>query len=345
MIRKYSIALFMLLAANLLIGCKKELNKYDRPEWLKGKLYTQMLGIPELSTFCRCLELTGYDKVINTSGSYTVFAPTNEAFDAFLSANPNYNTIEDIPISELNRIVKYHIVQDPWTKSQLKKLDIYGWIDTMDIKNNVARGFKRETLLKDNDLKFGVKWEYGKGTVITDTLHADVVRRIATDSRKYVPIFYSEYFSINDIPTSDYQFYFDRSFDQDADLYFAGAKVMSDENFAENGFVYIIDKVITPLRNGYEILSDKTGSDSYSKFLDLIDEFPEFSFNQEKTNQQEGVDQGLEVDSLFDLTFPDLAFDLTSELTKPPAGSYGLPSNVTVRYHHGLVAPTDAGNG
>ncbi|HYW97398.1 MAG TPA: fasciclin domain-containing protein [Bacteroidales bacterium] len=340
-IRKYSIVLLLLLTANLLNSCKKELNKYDRPEWLKGKVYTQMLDMPELSTFCRCLELTGYDEVINTSGSYTVFAPSNEAFDAFLSANPNYSSIEDIPLPELNRIVKYHVVQDPWTKSQLKKLDIYGWIDTMDIKNNVARGFKRETLFKENDRKYGIKWEYGKGTVITDTLEADLVRRVATDSRKYAPIFYSEYFTVNDIPSSDYQFYFDRPFDQEDDLYFAGAKVTSDENFAENGFVYIIDEVITPLRNGYEILGDKTGDDSYSNFLALIDEFPKFSFNQEKTNQQEGVDQGLEVDSLFDLTFPDLVFDLTSELTKPPAGSYGLPSNVTVRYHHGLVAPTD----
>jgi uncharacterized surface protein with fasciclin (FAS1) repeats len=341
MIRKYSIALLMLVLANLLVSCEKEPDKYDRPEWLKGKLYTQMLEIPELSTFSRCVELTGYNEVIDVSGSYTVFAPSNEAFDAFFTTNPNYNSIEDIPLSELTRIVKYHIIQDPWTKSQLRKLDILGWIDTLDLSNNIPRGFKRETLLKDNDQNLGVKWEYGKGTVITDTLSADIVRRLATDSRKYVPIFYSEYFSINEIPTSEYQFYFERPFDDDNDLYFAGAKIISDEIFAENGFVFTIDKVITPLRNGYEIISDNTGDHSYRKFLDLINEFPEFTFNQQKTNQQAGVDLGLEVDSLFDLTFPDLAFDLTNELTKPPSGSSGMPSNVTVRYHHGLIAPTD----
>lgn len=341
MIRKNSTALLMLLMAALLAGCVKEPDKYERPDWLKGKLYTQMQEIPELSTFSRCVELTGYDEIINVSGSYTVFAPSNEAFDAYFTSHPQYTSVEDIPLGELSRIVKYHIVQDPWTKSQLRKLDIYGWIDTMDIANNIPRGFKRETLLKEDDRKFGVNWEFGKGEVITDTLNADIIRRLATDSRKYVPIFYSEYFSINNLPTSDYQFYFDRPFDGSDDLYYAGAKIISDEMFAENGFVYTIDRVVAPLRNGYEIISDEAGSNAFSKFKDLINEFPEFSFNQQKTNAQAGVDLGLEVDSLFDLSFPDLAFDLTNEMTDPPPGSYGLPSNVTVRYHHGLIAPTD----
>ena len=341
MIRINFVALLILLLANFLISCEKEPDKYDRPEWLKGKVYTQMLSIPELSTFTRCVELTGYDEILDVSGSYTVFAPSNEAFNSYFSSNPNYNSVEDIPLSELSRIVKYHIVQDPWTKSQLRKLDIHGWIDTMDLTNNIPRGFKRTTLLKENDQNYGLKWVYGKGTTITDTLNADIIRRIATDSRKYVPIFYSEFFTINNVSTSDYQFYFDRPFDNADDLYFAGAKIISDESFAENGFVYVIDKVVTPLRNGYQIISDKSGSNSYSKFQDLVNEYPQFTFNQQKTNQQEGVAQGLEVDSLFDLTFPELPFDLASELTSPPAGSYGMPSNVTVRYHHGLLAPTD----
>ena len=164
----------MLLMANLLIGCKEEPDKYDRPEWLKGKIYTQMLDIPELSIFCSSIERVGYDKVIDVSGSYTVFAPSNEAFYTFFSSNANYNSIEDIPLSELSRIVKYHIVQDPWTKSQLRKLDIYGWIDTLDLSNNIPRGFKRETLLKDDDQKFGVKWVYGKGSFTLSSLQISV---------------------------------------------------------------------------------------------------------------------------------------------------------------------------
>ncbi|HDR50041.1 MAG TPA: hypothetical protein ENN90_00260 [Mariniphaga anaerophila] len=341
MIRKNWIALLVVTITTLLIGCREEQDKFVRPEWLAGKVYTQILEIPELSTFTRCIELTGYDEILDISGSYTVFAPSNEAFNTFFANNPNYNSVDDISLTELNRLVKYHIVQNPWTKKQLRRLDIYGWIDTLDLGNNLPRGFKRETLLLEDNQKYGVKWRPGSGATVTDTLDSDWTRRVATDSRKYVPIFYSDYFKINDISTDDFQFYFDRPFDGANDLYFAGAKIISDEIFAENGFVYMIDKVVCPLRNAYQIINNGTDNQSFSRFRNLINEFSEFDYNQQKTNEQAGVDLGLQVDSLFDLTFPDLTFDLTNESTNPPVGTYGLPGNVTVRYHHGLVAPTD----
>jgi hypothetical protein len=61
----------------LISGCEKEQILYERPEWLLGKVYTQILEEAELTTFARCIELTGYDQIINVSGSYTVFAPSN----------------------------------------------------------------------------------------------------------------------------------------------------------------------------------------------------------------------------------------------------------------------------
>jgi uncharacterized surface protein with fasciclin (FAS1) repeats len=341
MIRKKPLSLAILILVLVFTGCREEFDKFDRPEWLAGKVYTQILDIPELSTFAKCIELTGYDKILDVSGSYTVFAPSNEAFTAYFASNPNYKSVEDIPLKELNRLVKYHIVQNPWTKKQLRSLDVFGWIDTLDVANNLPRGFKRETLLLEENQKYGVQSIRGSQAAITDTLNSSWFRRVATDSRKYVPIFYPAYFEINKVAPSDYQFYFNRPYEGGNNLFFANAKIISDEIFSENGFVYIIDQVVTPLRSAYQILYDKNSPRNYSRFREMVNEFSELSYNQQKTNQQEGVEQGLKVDSLFDLSFPDLTFDLTNESTQPPPGTYGLPRNVTPRYHHGLVAPTD----
>ena len=70
--------LFVLI---LFYSCRDDMkvDKYERPDWLAGKLHTQILAQDELSTFAKCIELAGYDSVVNISGSYTVFAPTNEA--------------------------------------------------------------------------------------------------------------------------------------------------------------------------------------------------------------------------------------------------------------------------
>jgi uncharacterized surface protein with fasciclin (FAS1) repeats len=326
-------------------SCKQEPDIYKRPDWLAGKVYTQILAQPELSTFAKCIELTGYDEVLNVSGSYTVFSPSNDAFNQYFAQNTKYNSVEEIPISELTEIVKYHIVQNPWSKIQLRTLDVYGWIDTLSTDNNKPKGFKRETLLMNPNRKYGIV-STGIGNdskfIIVDTLQSNKYRKVITDSRKYAPIFYQEYFDIYKLNKSDYEFYFDRTFDSPNDIYFAGAKITSDEISAENGFVYVIDRVVEPMQNAAEIIADKTESNEYTDFLNVLNLFPNFEYNREKTFLQPGADQGASVDSLFDLTFPTLAFDFSSEKTSPPSGTYGLPSNVTIRYHHGLMAPTNS---
>jgi uncharacterized surface protein with fasciclin (FAS1) repeats len=326
----------------LISGCEKEQILYERPEWLLGKVYTQILEEAELTTFARCIELTGYDQIINVSGSYTVFAPSNAAWNDYLSKN-GYSTVDDIPISKLTEIVKYHLVQNPWSKRQLRSLDVFGWIDTLDITNDKPKGFKRETLLLDKNRKYGVATSGGAvpRTIIVDTLSSTFNRRVITDSRKFVPIFFQQYFDIYELNKSDYAFYFDRPFENPNDLYFAEAKIVSDEIFAENGFIYLVDRVVEPLKTAYNILEENGNGNQYSDFLSLLNRYPEFEYNHQETIKQPGAEQGIAVDSLFDLTYPELLFDINNEQTSAPRGTYGLPQNVTIRYHHGLMAPTN----
>ena len=328
----------------LFIRCNEDFenqDKYRRPDWLAGKLYTQIIDQPELSVFARCLELTGYDTIINTSGSYTVFAPDDEAFASYFQSNPDYSSIDDIPTDDLVRIVKYHIVQNPWSKEQLKSLDIYGWVDSLDINNDEPRGYKRETLLREKDQKYGVKMIESNTVTIVDTLQTQWYRRQYTDSRKYAPLFFKEYFDIYDLNSDDYEFYFDRPFGNSSDMYYMGGRIVKADIFAENGFIQIIDKVIEPLQNAYQILNTVKENHSYKKFLDLVNTFPVFTYNTDKTFDQPGADLGYEVDSLFDISYSELTFDISNERTKAPSGSIGLPGNVTIRYHNGLIAPTD----
>jgi len=328
-----------------LYSCKQEPDIYKRPDWLAGKVYTQIKEQPELTTFAKCIELTGYDEILDVSGSYTVFSPSDNAFKLYFEKNTQYKSVEEIPIPELTKLVKFHIVQNPWSKDQLRTLDVYGWIDTLSTDNNKAKGFKRETLLLDPNRKYGIA-SVGVANeskfVIIDTLQANKFRKVITNARKFVPIFYQEYFNIYELNKSDYEFYFNRPFENPNDIYFAGAKLVSDEISAENGFVYVIDRVVEPLENASQMIAHKSGSNDYTDFLNVLNLFPKFEYNREKTFLQAGADQGQAVDSLFDLTFPTLAFNFNSERTSPPKGATGLPGNVTIRYHHGLMAPTNA---
>ena len=338
-LKQFPLVLLVLLI--FIIGCQRNQDIYKPPKWLAGKLYSQIETESDLSTFAKCLKLTGYDTIINVSGSYTVFAPSNEAFDLYLQQHPEYGSVEDIPISKLTGIVQFDIVQDAWSKSQLRTLDVYGWIDTTDVNNYQPKGFKRQTLYLSKDMKVGVVLDKGDYKVV-DTLSSNVKRRILTDSRKYAPIFYKEYFDIYKLSTSDYSFYFGRPFDSANDIYFAGAKITGDPIFAENGFIYNIDRVVEPLQSGYQILASKDNVGDYTDFLALLNTFPAFTYNEQRTNEQPGAREGLRVDSLFDMTFPELLYSVNNELTRAPAGTAGLPQNVTIRYQYGLIAPTNS---
>ncbi len=329
----------------LIFACGDEFSKnskYDRPSWLAGKLYSQVKAQPELSMFTRCLERTGYDTIINTSGDYTVFAPDDDAFNLYFTSHPEYHSVDDIPLSELTRMIKFMIIQNPWSMEQLKSLDVNGWIDSTDITNDEPRGFKRETLLKEKNKKYGVTENFEEDLVIVDTLESPWYRRQVTDSRKFAPLFYKEYFSIYHLALNDYTYYFDRPFEQASDMYYVGGRIIKGDIFAENGFIHIIDRVVEPLRNAFQIMNSQSGGNSYKKFLDLVNTFPSFTFDENQTLDQPGASEGKQVDSLFNISYPELAFDITNEKTKAPSGTTGLPSDVTIRYHEGLIAPTDA---
>ena len=48
--------------------------------------------------------------ILSGDGPFTVFAPTNAAFEALLASNADWNTLADIPVATLETVLKYHVV-------------------------------------------------------------------------------------------------------------------------------------------------------------------------------------------------------------------------------------------
>lgn len=51
-----------------------------------------------------------YVSILSGDGPFTVFAPTNEAFQALLDDSDDWNDLTDIPISVLEAVLNYHVV-------------------------------------------------------------------------------------------------------------------------------------------------------------------------------------------------------------------------------------------
>lgn len=333
------LVLMFLIAAVFIVGCTKleDLEKYQQPDWLTGKIYSQIKADSSLSIFTSLLERTGYDTVLDRTGSFTVFTPTDHSFINWLNARPEYaGDIANISSSEAEAIVQYHIIQNRWSREQFMSLDINGWIDKDDPGNNKPKGYKRQTLYKNPNRKYYYKEIDQDLFRIVDSTESDNYRLVYTESRKYLPIFFQEYFDLYDLESSDYEFYFNRTFDASS-IYVANAKIITNEIPTENGFIYKVDQVIDQPYNAEEYLLRDHGERSTRKFLDLIYEMPSFSQNLGATlDQPEALAGGL-FDTLYTLRYPFLTFDIHEELTGPNRNN---PRN-SVRYHNGILIPTD----
>tara|TARA_R110002049_G_scaffold20846_4_gene76607 strand:- start:2517 stop:3530 length:1014 start_codon:yes stop_codon:yes gene_type:complete len=51
-----------------------------------------------------------YVATLSGAGPFTVFAPTNAAFQALLDSDPTWNTLADIPTATLAKVLEYHVV-------------------------------------------------------------------------------------------------------------------------------------------------------------------------------------------------------------------------------------------
>ena len=64
---------------------------------------------PDLSILVQALNKVDLTTTLKSSGTYTVFAPTNAAFTTFLAATP-YATINDVPDTVLKEILLNHVI-------------------------------------------------------------------------------------------------------------------------------------------------------------------------------------------------------------------------------------------
>ncbi len=325
--------LLLVILFSLFVGCEElpEREKFQRPDWLPGKLFTTVSVQENLTMFTECLRLTGLDTIIDVSGSWSVFAPTDEAMKMYLSEN-SYASISDIPLEELIKITKFHIIQFPWSLEQLKSLGVDGW-KAVDDGNSNPYAYKRETILKNSPDKYWIKSGNKKEMIVIDSIISGKYKRVFVQSRKYVPIFYDVYLAKNVITSQDYKFYFDRAYES-GNVYYAGAKILKSDILSENGIIHTIDRVVSPMLNAKELLEKEVGSETYKLFLELVYwYYPNFEPNLIATFNQPASRFGAIADTLWDLNYAALAFNLHKE-------RFDIISQTLIR-HNGLIAPTD----
>lgn len=82
----------------------------DKEEDEQKNIVDLAISNSDLSSLVAAVQRAGLvDALSDESANYTVFAPTNAAFAAFLSAN-NFESIDDVPINVLSNLLLNHVI-------------------------------------------------------------------------------------------------------------------------------------------------------------------------------------------------------------------------------------------
>jgi transforming growth factor-beta-induced protein len=76
-------------------------------------------GNSDLTSLTAALIAAGLDDDLNSSGPFTVFAPTNDAFETFLSDN-GYTDLGDVPLDLLQEVLLTHVIPDNFRSNDLQ---------------------------------------------------------------------------------------------------------------------------------------------------------------------------------------------------------------------------------
>lgn len=111
-----SIACLFLFGITL-TSCSDDDNTYY-PTPQNNSIADVASGNSDFSILVSALVRADLVTTLDTGGPFTVFAPTNAAFETFLEAN-GYASIDDVPVSALKEVLLNHVVSGTVTSSQL----------------------------------------------------------------------------------------------------------------------------------------------------------------------------------------------------------------------------------
>ncbi|RXK86284.1 fasciclin domain-containing protein [Filimonas effusa] len=252
-IHKNAGSLLLVLLA-LVTGCqKKEFDAYySRPDNLAQPIYQQLQSRGNFKHLLALIDKAGYKTTLNTAGYWTLFAPNDEAFEAYLKTR-GIQSIENISADSATALVQYALVYNAFKAQTLGDYQSNaGWV--------TSAAYKRRTAYYD------FVYTENNRKLIAANRNGSYVS--SDNNNKYLPYFVSSYFNTQKLSSDDYAYFYPGVTYTGFNV--AGAKVVNKDIVAENGVIHETDKVISPLPSLDQYLASHP---EYSEFKKIYDQF------------------------------------------------------------------------
>ena len=271
-----------LLALALLLFCFScnEMDKYYDNERHStsvsvGNAWDYLSSRGNFNLFLEGVEKSGFKSLVSGTGLATIFAPTDDAFQKYLEEH-EYHSIDDMDAAELSNLITYHLLYYAFTPDQFMSYNPEGAGTEID-SDKLGQYYKFRTKSRDAIED------------VTDPISGENVKLFHFE--KYIPVFTANLFHTyspnGDNAKTDYESFFKKNGDgdiwnpndgDDKGYYFriANAGVREYGIITDNGYLYILDDVVEPLKTIHQTLE----AEGYNSFLKAYDRFSDLQYNQ-----------------------------------------------------------------
>ncbi|MGN1263951.1 MAG: fasciclin domain-containing protein [Prevotella sp.] len=289
----------MLLGGFLAVcSCSEDYDLDEKsPDWLGASIYEYLAGQGNYTNLVRMIDDLGEHDVLAKTGSRTLFAANDEAFERFYRNNEwgvrNYESLTKaqktfllhgsmITMSyQVNNLASTEGTNGEPTKGDcMRRLTALEMLDTVPV-------------LKTKDMPDNPYWKRyrEKGSIVCFTDYSQV------------PLLHFIEAQLNNkkITNDDYNFIYNYTTSrQVGDASVNGVKIVEQNIKCMNGFVHRMEDVIMPLKNMAEIIASKPQA---SLFNNLMERFcAPYECGYTVTNEYNGI-YGTQVDTVFQKRF------------------------------------------
>ncbi|MEI7421861.1 MAG: fasciclin domain-containing protein [Prolixibacteraceae bacterium] len=254
---------FILIFFFIFWGCEKERQQfYKIPENLDGEIYKKLVADGRFTKFVAAIDkVPGIADELNSSGLFTVFAPTDEAFSNYFRDSKDYKSIDQIPVSELSKMIKFHILKWMIFKSQFDNPGATG--DAFDV-------FTYETRMSESNYK-----SYSD---------KDKTFRNIYYENKRVQVYSGSFWAYKGINKADYTSLYGPQALISPNFNVMGSSVIEMDIASGNGVIHVLNSVLGYPRNIAQEIDQNADYSAFDKVLN--DYFLNYKFDLAGTKLQ-----------------------------------------------------------
>ena len=283
----------MCLAGLAMFSCSDTYDLDSKQPSGLNTIYGYMEKRGDFKNFLQLIDDLGQKEILSKTGSKTLFPANDDAFAAFYASNSwGVHKYSDLTLAQKRLLLKSAMIDNPYPTSMLSTAE-------GPVKGEVCRRSSSQSLYDSVQVISTSSLELPQNSrwAVLRASHPDsiVLFKDASGSNPMVH-FTPKFLAANKIESTDVDFLYNdpdgtRSSD---DTYVNRSKILTSE-FCKNGFVHVVDRVITPLDNMAEILRT---SPSTTIFSSIIERFAAPDYSASLTNNY-NINKGTEVDSVF----------------------------------------------